>query len=112
MKKRLRKGKKAHLDVFGCDSRLHVLDDNHRSTNAASIRSDVDCVVVIVRVDTDEFGDATVPPKPSEALNEAHRESGDSEDITIDVYDVRIVPVELRAGDQVDVCPFAIHIMY
>jgi hypothetical protein len=64
---------------------LHILHNNHRSTNPPSVAGDVDRVVMMVYVDAHKLAERTCSSQLSEVGDKAIRCSREAYDRAIDV---------------------------
>lgn len=87
LQKKSQRAREAHSDVHVLDARTTFFDDDHRSTDATAIGSDVDRLLLNVDVDADELIDTTSATQATELLNEAVATSCQSEHVTVQVHD-------------------------
>ena len=81
--------------MFFRDPWLHILDDDHGSTNAPSVNRNIDGSVVVIDVDADEFAETSSSSKATEIVHEAIGKSSQTDNCTIHIYDESIRSVNL-----------------
>ena len=64
---------------------LSVLNDDHWSTDPPTITGNMNCLLVVVDVHTNEFINLPRPPQFSKIINKASRIAGDANDRAVDV---------------------------
>lgn len=90
-----------HVDLLhSADS---IFDNDHRTTNSTSIRSDVNSLLLVVDVDTDEFRDFSSPTKETELGNETRTRSGQPKYVSVEVDDEVPFGVNLRPIEDIDI---------
>lgn len=92
----------SHVDLL--DATLAVLDDDHGATNATSVRSDMDGLLLDVDVDTDELGDLAVATEEAELGDEARTAARETEHVSVEVDDEVPFGVHLCPIEDVDIC--------
>lgn len=81
-----------------------LVDDDHRTADATSIASDVDDMVVVVDVDTDELGHLARATEFAEVGDETDRFGREANNVSVDVDHVGARPIKLVSGDERAVC--------
>jgi hypothetical protein len=90
--------------MFISDERLHILDYDHRTTDPSGIASNVDNVMVMIRVYAYKLVDSACPSQFAKLIDKTSGRASQTNDISINVDHIGSRGVNLNASGKRDVC--------
>jgi hypothetical protein len=76
--------------------RSSTFHNDHGSTNATAVTSDMHGSVMIIDIDAHKFAEMACPSKLSKVRNKARRISGETDNATVHIHHERVSAINLR----------------